>query len=91
MEFCAWHQTERKTAPVWDKLERDDFRAYVRFLGRHKLGRAAIQLRFSALRTFYRFLIRRGTVASLLIRGEAWKQPLALRRLTKRLADGPRG
>src|SRR5881394_4067559 len=61
--FCQWHLDERKCVPAWDKLERDDFRAYVRFLGRHKLGRAAIQLRFSALRTFYKFLIRHGAVA----------------------------
>src|SRR5215467_11235065 len=62
-EFRQWHLDERKQAPVWDKLERDDFRAYVRFLGRHNLGRSAIQLRFSALRTFYKFLIRHGTVS----------------------------
>ena len=36
----------------------------LRFLGRHNLGRAAIQLRFCALRTFYRFLVRHGMVAS---------------------------
>src|SRR5437667_1969141 len=35
-------------------------------------------------------LIRRDAVASL-IRGEAWKQPLALRRLTKRPAGSLRG
>jgi site-specific recombinase XerD len=62
-EFCAWHQEERKQAPSWSKLERDDFRAYLRYLGRNQLGRAAIQLRFCALRTFYKFLIRRGQVA----------------------------
>jgi integrase/recombinase XerC len=62
-EFCAWHEEERKQAPSWNKLERDDFRAYLRYLGRNQLGRAAIQLRFCALRTFYKFLIRRGQVA----------------------------
>src|SRR5258708_19502098 len=61
-EFCRWHQEERQLAPVWEKLQRDDFRNYLRFLGRHNLGRAAIQLRFSALRTFYKFLIRHGIV-----------------------------
>src|SRR6267142_1427104 len=59
-EFRKWHADERKQQPAWDKLERDDFRAYLRFLGRHNLGRAAIQLRFSALRSFYKFLIRHG-------------------------------
>src|SRR5258706_11025023 len=61
-EFCRWHQEERQSTPVWEKLQRDDFRNYLRFLGRHNLGRAVIQVRFSALRTFYRFLIRHGIV-----------------------------
>jgi integrase/recombinase XerC len=62
-EFCTWHREERNQKPAWDKLERDDFRNYLRYLGRNKLGRAAIQLRFCALRTFYKFLIRRGALA----------------------------
>jgi integrase/recombinase XerC len=61
-EFCRWHIEERKTNPVWDKLQRDDFRSYLRFLGRNDLSRAATALRFSALRTFYKFLIRHGVV-----------------------------
>jgi len=61
-EFHAWHQQERKTAPAWDSLKRDDFRSYLRFLGRQGLGRAAIALRFSALRTFYKFLVRHAAV-----------------------------
>jgi integrase/recombinase XerC len=59
-EFSRWHAEERKSPPVWDKLQRDDFRSFVRFLGRNNLSRAATQLRFSALRTFYKFLIRHG-------------------------------
>ena len=59
-EFSRWHLEERKSLPVWDKLQRDDFRSFVRFLGRNNLSRAATQLRFSALRTFYKFLIRHG-------------------------------
>jgi integrase/recombinase XerC len=59
----------------WAKLERDDFRAYLRYLGRHRLGRAAIALRFSALRTFYRFLIRRGGVASSPIKNVSLPRP----------------
>ena len=71
-EFARWHQLESpeskvqspksQHAIVWDKLQRDDFRNYLRFLGRQNLSRAAIQLRFCALRTFYRFLIRHGVV-----------------------------
>ena len=36
-------------------------------------------------------LFRRDSVASLLICGEAWKQPPALKRLTKRPTGGSRG
>jgi len=64
MEFYFWHRNERQSSPVWDKLQRDDFRSYLRFLGRQNLGRAAIALRFSALRTFYRLLIRQGQAES---------------------------
>jgi integrase/recombinase XerC len=63
LEFFHWHREERQQPPAWETLERDDFRSYLRFLGRQNLGRAAIQLRFSALRTFYRFLIRHGEAA----------------------------
>ncbi len=63
-EFQHWHREERQQPPHWEKLERDDFRSYLRFLGRQKLGRAAIALRFSALRTFYKYLIRHGAAAT---------------------------
>jgi len=78
-EFCRWHQEERTSGPVWGKLQRDDFRSYLRFLGRHKLGRAAIQLRFSALRTFNKFLIRHGVLAASPIKN------LSLPKLGRRL------
>jgi site-specific recombinase XerD len=74
-EFVHWHREERqqpsafadksasaRQGPAWEKLQRDDFRGYLRFLGRQNLSRAAIQLRFCALRTFYKFLIRHGVV-----------------------------
>src|SRR4051794_20252733 len=63
-EFFNWHEEDRKQPPAWKTLERDDFRAYLRYLGRNHLGRAAIQLRFCALRPFYKFLIRHGAVAA---------------------------
>src|SRR5438445_8256003 len=63
VEFQNWHREHRQQAPVWEQLQRDDFRGYLRYLGRQDLGRAAIQLRFSALRTFYKFLIRHGALA----------------------------
>jgi site-specific recombinase XerD len=62
LEFFHWHREERQEPPAWEKLQRDDFRGYLRFLGRQNLSRAAIQLRFCALRTFYKFLIRHGAV-----------------------------
>ena len=74
-EFAAWHQAERHGAPVWEKLERDAFRNYLRHLGRHELGRAAIALRFSALRTFYKFLIRHGAVATSPVRNLSLPRP----------------
>ena len=79
VEFMRWHEQERKLAPSWGTLQKDDFRGYVRFLGRNNLSRAAIQLRFSALRTFYKFLIRRGHVQSTPIKN------ISLPKLEKRL------
>jgi integrase/recombinase XerC len=63
-EFTRWHRSERTAAPPWTNLNRDDFRAYLRFLGREQVSRASVRLRFSALRSFYKFLVRRGIVAS---------------------------
>lgn len=78
-EFFGWHERDRGAAPDWPRLQRDDFRAYLRFLGRKKLSRAATQLRFSALRTFYKFLIRRGACETTLIKN------LLMPKLEKRL------
>jgi integrase/recombinase XerC len=87
-EFCRWYaeslksevQSPKPAAGVaWEKLSRDDFRNYLRFLGRHNLGRAAIQLRFSTLRTFYKFLVRHGAMASSPVKN------LSLPKLEKRL------
>jgi integrase/recombinase XerC len=78
-EFVRWHEGERQQVPVWGKLQRDDFRSYLRYLGRHNLSRAATQLRFSALRTFYKFLMRQGAVEILPIKN------LTLPKIEKRL------
>ena len=78
-EFARWHLEERKSPLVWEKLQRDEFRGLVRFLGRNNLSRAATQLRFSALRTFYKFLIRHGAAESSPIKN------LSLPKLEKRL------
>lgn len=74
-EFHRWFHEERQQPPAWASLQRDDFRAYVRFLGRGNLSRAAIQLRFSALRSFYKFLVRRGAVEVSPIKNIALPKP----------------
>jgi len=78
-EFSRWFREERNQAPVWAELQRDDFRGYLRFLGRNKLSRAATRLRFSALRSFHKFLIRRGALKISPIKN------IALPKLEKRL------
>ena len=74
-EFVSWHEQTRQQSPEWEKLQRDDFRYYLRQLGRNKLSRAATALRFSALRSFYKFLIRRGVVASSPVKGLSLPKP----------------
>ena len=63
LEFYHWHLAEAGGPPDWVQLRRDDFRSYLRSLGRRNLSRAAIQLRFSALRTFCKHLVRHGVLA----------------------------
>jgi integrase/recombinase XerC len=75
LEFYHWHHEERKQVPAWETLQRDDFRGYLRFLGRRNLSRAAIQLRFSSLRTFYKFMIRHGAVEVSPIKNLALPKP----------------
>jgi len=93
LEFFHWHREERsafadkpasaRQAVAWEILQRDDFRGYLRFLGRQNLSRAAIQLRFCALRTFYKFLIRHDVVGASPIKNLAL--PKQGRRLPKYL------
>ena len=81
VEFARWHLTERNSAVPWGTLQRDDFRSYLRYLGRNRLSRAATALRFSALRTFYKFLMRHGLVEALPIKNLSL--PKAPQRLPK--------
>ena len=60
--FCQWHASHEGAFPVWKHLQRSTFRSYLRYLGREQYSRSSTQIRFSALRTFYKFLIRRGVV-----------------------------
>ena len=81
VELARWHLAERKSSVAWEKLQRDDFRSYLRYLGRNNLSRAATALRFSALRTFYKFLMRHGFVETLPIKNLSL--PKAPKRLPK--------
>jgi len=78
-EFHRWHEAECQRPPEWAKLQRDDFRSFLRYLGRSQLSRAATRLRFSALRTFFKFLMRHGVVEVLPIKN------ISLPKLEKRL------
>ena len=68
IDFATWHHEEEQQSPQWARLQRGHFRAYLRFLSRQKRSRSVIQLRFSALRTFFRFLIKHGVVEESPIR-----------------------
>jgi integrase/recombinase XerC len=74
-QFFGWFKETRKLEPKWNDLKRDDFREFVRFLGRINLSRAAIQLRFSALRSFYKFLIRNGEAVTSPIKNISLPKP----------------
>lgn len=67
-EFAAWHRREQNQPLRWKTLQRHHFRAWLRHLSRNKLSRAAIQLRFSALRSFYRYLVKKGELAEIPIK-----------------------
>ncbi len=75
VRFLAWHMAERQSPPAWATLQRDDFRSFLRHLSRLNLSRASIHLAFSALRTFYKFLIRRGHVSTSPIRNLTLPRP----------------
>ncbi len=74
-EFRCWHEAERQSQPAWASLQRDDFRSFLRHLSRREFSRATIHLTFSALRTFYKFLIRRSHVVASPIRNLSLPKP----------------
>lgn len=78
-EFRAWHQQAHGQPPDWTLLQRDHFRHFVRAASLRNLQPASLRLRFSALRTFYKFLVRRGYVAATPIKN------IPLPKLPKRL------
>ncbi|MEN9576966.1 MAG: hypothetical protein RL514_4821 [Verrucomicrobiota bacterium] len=74
-EFHRWHAAAKQTQPAWATLLRDDFRNFLRHLSQRNLSRATIHLTFSALRTFYKFLIRRAHVTASPIRNLTLPKP----------------
>ncbi|HEX4119688.1 MAG TPA: tyrosine recombinase XerC [Verrucomicrobiae bacterium] len=78
-EFAAWSKERRGVWPDWVALGRDDFRDFLRALGRNQLSRAGVRLRFSALRSFYKFLVREGLLSASPIRN------ISLPKLEKRV------
>jgi integrase/recombinase XerC len=78
-EFASWSKERNGTGPDWLARGRDDFRDFLRALGRKRISRAAVRLRFSALRSFYKFLVREGMIAASPIRN------ISLPKLERRL------
>ena len=74
-EFAQWHGESHEPPVRWAELERNDFRLFLRQLGRRELSQAAIRLRFSALNSFYKFLMRRGLVESSPVKGVPLPKP----------------
>lgn len=65
--------------PGWREMTADDFRDYLFVLMKRELKRATIRLRFSALRSFYKYLVlRRGFPASPLAQVELPKPERSL-------------
>lgn len=78
-EFAAWSRERHGATPGWPARNRDDFRDFLRTLGRNQISRAAVRLRFSALRSFYKFLVREGVIDASPIRN------ISLPKLEKRI------
>ncbi|MDP6252087.1 MAG: tyrosine-type recombinase/integrase [Verrucomicrobiota bacterium] len=74
-EFAQWHRETHEPPVRWGELKRNDFRLFLRQLGRRELSQAAIRLRFSALNSFYKFLMRRGLVESSPVKGITLPKP----------------
>ena len=68
-EFIGWYQRTQGNPPHWPSLTRDTFRAYLRSLGRQGLHARTVALRFSALRSFYRWQQTHGHIQTSPLRG----------------------
>ena len=74
-EFDKWYRKANVSPVRWAELKRNDFRLFLRQLGRRELSQAAIRLRFSALNSFYKFLMRRGLVEASPVKGVTLPKP----------------
>lgn len=84
-EFSVWHQATAGRPPNWVTISRDELRLYLRWLGRKGLDPASIALRFSALRTFFKWMVREGRRESTPAR--QLRLPRLPRRLPKYLPE----
>ena len=84
-EFERWHVRVHGAGPEWPQLTRDTFRGYLRWLGRGSLDARTVALRFSALRSFYRWLQRHEHTQSSPLRGVAL--PKRTRKLPRFLSE----
>lgn len=64
MQFRGWVEDQSHTQLDWSALELFHFRRYLVYLSERGYQRASILLKLSALRSFYKFLVRRGIVKS---------------------------
>lgn len=71
VEFADWRRETGRPSRDWTGLERDEFRQYLRQLARQGLGPSSIRVRFSALRTLHRYLLREGLIKPWPVRGLA--------------------
>lgn len=78
-EFKDWHHQHLGQPPDWPRISRDELRLFLRHLGRRNLDPASIALRFSALRTFFKWQVREGLLESTPVR------QIRLPRLPRRL------
>jgi integrase/recombinase XerC len=86
-EFETWHREHLGAPADWRRIGLNDLRAYLLFLtGRKKdpLNRNSILLRLSAIRSFFKHLVRRGAVSENPAR--LLKSPKRARRLPQYLA-----
>lgn len=87
LQFAAWLREKYNGADAacdWALVELHHFRRYLVHLSEKKYERATILLKLSALRSFYKFLVRRGVVKSNPLSGLA--RPKRLRPLPKVLS-----